>query len=93
MRYWDTSIETVEQFRRAIRLGPASHGYDYLYLCADGAWLCYHCAVENRRQIIDAISGGPHVNDQWRVIGFESTSNMEDAETCADCGLVYVPDE
>ena len=50
-------------------------GYDVLYLCDDGEFVCAGCAQEALDEELD-----------WRPVGFELSEGIETDEFCAHCG-------
>ena len=86
-------IHTVEDFRKALRLGPYvwPGGYELFFIVDDGEFLCHSCAEDNRRQIADSI--GTACNDGWRVIGFDAECNADGPVTCAHCYRTIFDDE
>lgn len=76
---------TIGTFRCDIRTGRYAWpgGYPTYFICNDGAALCYDCAKDNRRLILEAIRDRGHSG--WRVIRHDV--NWEDEElTCDYCG-------
>jgi hypothetical protein len=76
------TIETVHDFRRAIRSGPYAWpgGYPAYFICSDGAALSFAAARDNRRAILEAIA--TRSRDGWRVVAVEI--NWEDSELTCD---------
>lgn len=77
------TIETISDFRRAIRNGPYAWpgGYPLFFITADGAALSFAAAKAERRNILEAIrdnAGG----SGWRVCAMDI--NWEDAELFCD---------
>ena len=70
-------IDTISDFRRAIRNGPYAWpgGYPMYFITADGAALSFDAAKQERRSILSAIAHND-VRDGWRVCAFEV--NWED---------------
>jgi hypothetical protein len=70
------NIETVSDFRKAIRNGPYAWpgGYPLFFITNDGAAISFEAAKAEKRQIIESI--GKRYNDGWRVIACEV--NWED---------------
>jgi hypothetical protein len=75
-------IETVHDFRRAIRSGPYAWpgGYPVYFICSDGGALSFAAARDNRRAILEAIAS--RSRDGWRVVA--SDINFEDTELVCD---------
>lgn len=84
-------IDTVFDFRRAVRMGPYAWpgGYPLAYVTGDGATLCHACATSERRSIADSIS--TRCDDGWLVIAVESTDSYDDVVTCDNCGTDINP--
>lgn len=77
-------IETVSDFRQALRYGPWAWpgGYPIYFVTSDGEALSFEAAKAERRNI--AWSIGTNQNDGWRVIA--SDINWEGEITCAHTG-------
>lgn len=70
-------IQTVSDFRRAVRNGPYAWpgGYPLYFVMADGEALSFAAAKANRRLIIEELAY--RVSGDWRPVAFEV--NWEDA--------------
>ena len=77
-------INTVHDFRRAVRMPYAwPGGYPTYFICDDSAALCHSCAKSERRNILDSIAHKHR--DRWRVVGLDI--NYEDVDLgCGHCG-------
>jgi hypothetical protein len=78
-------INTVHDFRRAVRNGPYAWlgGYPTFFICDDGAALCHACAKKERRNILESIAH--RARDDWRVVAIDI--NYEDPHLeCEHCG-------
>lgn len=78
-------IESVSDFREAIRNGPFAWpgGYPLFFICDDGGIICPKCAKTERRNILESIVHG-NARD-WRVRGVDV--NWEDSHMeCEHCG-------
>ena len=75
---------SISDFRRDIRRPYAwPGGYPLFFVTSDGEALSFAAARAQRRNILEAISGG--YNDGWRIVGAQI--NWEDADlTCAHTG-------
>ena len=73
-------IETISDFRRAMRHGPFAWpgGYPCYFLCADGEALSFEAAKENRRAVLEALRDRTPYDAQWRVVALDV--NWEDTE-------------
>lgn len=82
------TIESVADFRRAVRMGPYAWpgGYDVFAITSDGATLCAECMTTERRLIVDAIARKD--NSGWRVLAVDCTANTDDNVTCDNCYTV-----
>lgn len=62
-------INTISQFRAAVRQGPYAWpgGYPLFFICDDGAALCCKCVKSERRNILESIVHNQR--DGWRVVG------------------------
>lgn len=76
------NIDTVGDFRRAMRHGPYAWpgGYPCYFITSDGAALSFEAAKAERRQIIWSI--GHKINDGWRVVAMDV--NWEDTRLICD---------
>ena len=75
------NIETVGDFRRAIRQGPRRPGgYPVFFITSDGAALSYAAAKAEKRNVLWSI--GHKMNDGWRIIGADI--NWEDQDLTCD---------
>lgn len=81
-------ISNVAQFKATLRAGTYAWpgGYPLGLYCNDGEALCFKCARENARTIMDSIQN--RHNDGWRVIGCDSVYE-EYQEHCAHCGHAF----
>jgi hypothetical protein len=89
-------INSISDFRRAIRNGPYAWpgGYPYYFVTSDGAALSWLSVQNNRRAILEAIAN--KLRDGWRVIGMDI--NWEDSALYCDdtgerIGSAYAEDE
>lgn len=75
-------IETISDFRRAVRNGPYAWpgGYPLFFICSDGAALSFAAARERRRCILEALAH--NLDNGWRVVAVEV--NWEDAYLVCD---------
>lgn len=78
-------IESVEDFRKALRYGPWAWpgGYPIYFITADGGTLSYEAAKAERRQIAQAI-GHNETLGGWRICA--SDVNWEGDLTCDHTG-------
>ena len=76
------NINTIGDFRRAIRAGPYAWpgGYPLYFITSDGAALSYAAAKAARRDVLEAIAA--HADDGWRVVAV--LVNWEDVELMCD---------
>ena len=86
-------IQSTGDLRRAVRLGDRTFPgcYPLLFICADGGMLCPSCVRENRRQVLEALTGETP-NDEWQVIALQSGEAMEEEVLCCHCGDLLVED-
>lgn len=78
-------IQTVSDFRRAMRHGPYAWpgGYPVHFVTSDGEALSFAAVRGNIRLVLDSIAH--RHNDGWRVIGLDV--NYEDGDLyCAHTG-------
>ena len=85
------NIQTVSDFRRAVRFGPFAWpgGYDIMFLTSDGGTLCNACVNAERRNIADSIA--TKCNDGWRVTAAFSTADCDEMQVCDHCNQGYSP--
>jgi hypothetical protein len=85
-------INTVADFRRAVRFGPYTFPgmYDIAFITSDGAALCHACATSERRSIIDSIA--TKCADGWQVVAVQSTDSWECGAPCDHCGKDIGPE-
>jgi len=79
-------IQTVSEFRAAMRQGPYAWpgGYPLFFITEDGDALSFEAVRAERRQVLEAVAGRDN-GGGWRVIGLEV--NWEDsALVCAHTG-------
>ena len=79
-------IETISDFRRAMRHGPYTFPgcYPTYFVTADGAALSFAAVRAERRNILQSLAWDDTLSG-WRVIGMEV--NLDDANlTCAHTG-------
>jgi len=79
-------IQTVSEFRAAMRQGPYAWpgGYPLFFITEAGDALSYEAVHAERRLVLEAVAGRDNSNG-WRVIGLEV--NWEDsALVCAHTG-------
>jgi hypothetical protein len=71
------NIETISDFRRAIRSGPYAWpgGYPIYFITDDGEALSFAAARSERRAILESIAS--QSRDGWRVVAADV--NWEDA--------------
>jgi len=76
------NINTISDFRRAVRNGPYAWpgGYPFYFITSDGAVLSFMAAKKERRNILEAIRDKDHSG--WRVIAVDI--NWEDPELYCD---------
>jgi len=76
------NIETIGDFRRAIRQGPYAWpgGYPLYFITSDGAALSYAAAKAEKRNVLWSV--GHKINDGWRIVGLDI--NWEDPELTCD---------
>ena len=69
-------IQTISDFRRAMRHGPYAWpgGYPVFFITEDGEAMSFSAVRDNLRSIIDSVAN--RRGDGWRVIGLEI--NWED---------------
>lgn len=78
-------INTIGDFRRAVRNGPFAWpgGYPLYFICDDGGVLCHKCVKVERRNILSSVAR--HSQDGWRVVATDI--NWEDSHLeCEQCG-------
>lgn len=77
------NIETVGDFRRAMRHGPYAWpgGYPCYFITADGAALSFEAAKAERRQVIWCISNKLNEGG-WRIVAMDI--NWEDRDLTCD---------
>jgi hypothetical protein len=75
-------IETISDFRKAVRHGPYAWpgGYPCYFITSDGAALSFDAAVSERRNILSSIAS--KASDGWRVVALEV--NWEDSYLYCD---------
>ena len=84
------TIETVAQFKATLRNGAYAWpgGYPLYFVCSDGAALCFKCARQEARNVIDDIQDDRRGNGRhtysWRVVGCEINYEEHDL-TCDHC--------
>lgn len=80
------TIESVQDFRRAVRMGPYAWpgGYDIFAITSDGGTLCADCMARERRVIVDAIARKD--DSGWRVLAVDCTANTDSGVDCDNCG-------
>jgi len=85
-------VDTVGEFRRAIRMGQYSWpgGYELFHITTDCGVLCVPCATKARRQIIAAISD--KCDDGWRVMAVDAVGNSDFKVVCDNCYRVLQED-
>jgi len=73
----------ISRYRAAIRHPYAwPGGYPRYFICSDGEALCFDCAKQNRRLILESLRDKS--DDGWRVIAVDI--NWEDETlNCAHC--------
>ena len=79
-------IQTVSEFRAAMRQGPYAWpgGYPLFFVTEDGEALSFAAVRAERRLVLEAVAGRDN-NGGWRVIALEV--NWEDESlTCAHTG-------
>ena len=79
------AIETIHDFRRAIRNGAYAWpgGYPLYFIASDGEAISFKAAKAERRNILWSIAN--NCDDGWRVVAVDV--NWEDTElTCAHTG-------
>jgi hypothetical protein len=76
-------IESVSDFRRAMRYGPYAWpgAYPIYFITADGGVLSYAAAKAERRQVVRAI-GHSESFSGWRIVAYDV--NWEDADLTCD---------
>jgi hypothetical protein len=76
------TIETISDFRKAMRHGPYAWpgGYPCYFITNDGAALSFKTARNERRLILEAIRDRD--NSGWRVVAMDV--NWEDSELRCD---------
>ena len=78
------AIETTEHMRACLRHGAYCYGSgEIMFVCSDGACLCFKCAREEYAQISSSIREG--FSDGWRVIGLWDSGSSDEPEYCAHC--------
>lgn len=72
-------INTISDFRRAVRNGPYAWpgGYPLYWLMADGEACAFRVAKDERRAMLEALRDNAR-SDQWRPIALEI--NWEDQD-------------
>ncbi len=82
------NIETISDFRRAMRNGPYAWpgGYPVYFVTSTGEALSFDAVRENVRLILESIAH--RMDDGWRIVGADI--NYEDGELyCAHtCGRI-----
>ena len=63
-------------------------GYELIGFTSDGACLCCNCMWENYWLI--AYANRNKLNDGWRVVAIDSTSNYDDHMHCDHCNKTIV---
>ena len=83
-------INTVHDFRRAMRQGPYAWpgGYPTFFVCLDGGAISFETAREHRREILESIAG-KYFDRAWRVIAFDI--NWEDSEMRCEHSQELIP--
>ena len=79
-------IQTVSEFRAAMRQGPYAWpgGYPCFFVTEDGEALSFEAVHAERRLVLEAVAGRDN-SGGWRVIGLEV--NWEDSTLiCAHTG-------
>lgn len=76
------NINTVEEFRAALAVGPHAWpgGYPVFFLCSDGGVLSFDAAKQEAERIESAITD--HDSTGWRVVA--SDINWEDPALFCD---------
>ena len=88
-------IETISDFRTAIRNGPYAWpgGYPLYFITADGSVLSFEAAKSERRAILESIQEHPFdahgSTDGWRVVAFDI--NYEDTNLYCDHSNEHIP--
>ena len=79
-------IKSISDFRRAYRHGPYAWpgGYPCHFVCDDGEPLCFACAKDFRREILEAIADKNPPRKDWLTVAL--AINWEDAALyCSNC--------
>jgi hypothetical protein len=87
------NINNVAQFKGTLRAGPYAWpgGYEFVFVCNDGASMCYKCAYDNAGLIMRAI----HDRDRsgWHITGmFLAGHDSEERLTCDNCNRLIQED-
>ena len=78
---------TPRELKDALRAGPRSHGYAVYFIAADGQPLSYAAVRDNLRLVL-AEMRRPLPQDQWRVIGVQTTAEDDEPPVCAHTGKI-----
>ena len=88
-------IETISDFRTAIRNGPYAWpgGYPLYFITADGSVLSFEAAKSERRAILEAIYNNPgqytYTDGEWLVVAVDV--NWEDPQLYCDHSNEHIP--
>jgi len=78
---------TISQFRQDIQ-NRYRLGYEHFFITSDGGVLCFPCAKEERRNILDSINR--QCDDGWRVVACDCEANWDGVVLCDYCGKEVV---
>lgn len=79
MKNWKVSLEVRNVNMNKV---PYEKRYVYANVCADGGYLCFHCATSERARLFDVDPSCPD-DDQWRVIGVRPIETHERCDHCS----------
>ena len=80
------TIETGADVRACLRAGPYSWpgGYACFFVTSDGASLSFEAVRKHLRSVVWSIRN--RCSDGWRIIGMESTANIDGTVYCDHTG-------
>jgi len=86
------NIESANDFKATLRAGEYAWpgGYRMGFVTSDGGFLCFKCARENAREIINAIKYDWCWSDGWKVTNTDIIYDGEDIDIyCSHCSKTF----
>jgi len=79
------NIATPSELASTIRAGGHAWpgGYEVFFIASDGGVICHDCTVAEYSNIVDSIRRD--INDGWRIVGAESSANIDGEINCGHC--------